>query len=102
MHDVLGLHKCRLAKREDEDEIEDDFFLSKKYSDQWGVLMDKEYQGASDVLRALTSKNKPVCDILSRKEDYNKKLSSYRMLVENFPWTLKFAVVRVFCNVCLV
>ena len=43
MHDRSGLHKCRLEKREDEDQIEDDLFLSEKYYNQWGVLMDKVY-----------------------------------------------------------
>ena len=85
MHERLDLRKCRLEKREEEDEIEDEFHLSDKYSNQWGVLMDKGYQGAADVLRAVIPKKRPVRGPLSREdEEYNKKLSSDRILVENF------------------
>ena len=47
--------------------------------------MDKGYQGAADDLRAVIPKKKPVRGLLSREdEEYNKKLSSGRILVENF------------------
>ena len=98
MHEHLGLHKFRHGKREDEDEIEDDFLLLDKYSNQWSVLMDKGYHGATDVVRAVILKKKQVRVLLSREdEEYNKKLSSDRKLVRNF-----FGRLDSFWSVCSV
>ena len=71
--------------------IFNDFSLSEKYYYQWGVLMDKGYQGAAGALRAVTLKDIPVRGLISREdEEYNKKLSSNRMLVEDFFGRLSF------------
>ena len=59
--------------------------MSDRFRNQWGVLMDQGYQGASDVLRAIIPKKKPVRGILSRAdEEFNKKLSSNNIVVENY------------------
>ena len=85
MQDRLNVHKFRLEKRQDDLEVNDDFVMLDKFSNSWGVLMDKGYQGAADVLRAVIPKKKPARGVLSRDdEEFNKKLSSDRIIVENF------------------
>ena len=85
MHDRLEIHRRRLQKRDEENELEDEFFMSEKYQSQWGVLMDRGYQSAADVLRAVTPKKKHVrgC-LLHDDEEHYRKLSSDRILVENY------------------
>ena len=85
MQERLSEHKLRLEKRKDEPELADDFLMSDKFSNYCGVLMDKGYQGAADILCAVIPKKKPVRGFLSLiDEEFNKKLSSDRILVENF------------------
>lgn len=61
------------------------FFLSSKYSDQWAVLMDKGYHSASECFPSITPQKNPARSVLGKKyEDYNRKLSSDLILVENF------------------
>ena len=85
MHDRLEIHKRQLQKRDEGNELEDEFFMSEKFQNHWGVLMYKGYQRAADVLRAVISKKKPVRGYLSHDgEEYNRKLSSDRILVENY------------------
>ena len=97
MHGRLGLHHCHLEKREDKDGIEDEFFLSEKYSNQRGVVLGKRYHGAADFLHAVIPKKKSVRSLLSR-EDEEYKMHNCR----KFRWTLRFAVVRVLCKLCFV
>ena len=56
LYDRIKNHKCRLEKREEEDEIEDDYPMSDKFVNYWGLLTDKGYQGAADKLRAIIPK----------------------------------------------
>ena len=82
MQERIEEHKLRLKKREDEEELEDNYPMSDKYNGYWGVLMDKGYQGAADSLSAIILKKKPVRGILSRSdEEYNKKC-----LLIGFSW----------------
>ena len=71
----IKIYKCRLEKREEEEEgIEDNFLMSDRFGNSWGFLMDKGYQGAADQLRAIILKEKPGRGILSQDdEDYNKR-----------------------------
>ena len=69
MHKRLHLHKCRLEKRDEDDGITDDFQMYDKYGNYWDVLMDKGYQGATEVLDAVVPKKKPSRGILSRFDE---------------------------------
>ena len=85
LYDRIKSHQCRLEKRDEEEKIEDNFPMSERFGDSWGLLMDKGYQGAADQIRAIIPKKKPIRGVLSRAdEDYNKRLYSDRILVENY------------------
>ena len=59
--------------------------MSGDYPNHWAVLMDKGYQGSAEMIRSVTTHKKPPHGVLTREqEDFNKKLSSQRILVENF------------------
>ena len=59
--------------------------MTYEYPDHWVVLVDKGYQGAADVLRAVIPQKKPVRGIIPREDELcNKKFSSVRILVENY------------------
>ncbi len=85
MHERLKYHEERLKKREDEENYSDNYALSEEYSDQWAVIMDKGYQSASEIFRAITRKIKPPRGILGRDDErFNKQLSSDPIIVENY------------------
>ena len=63
MHYHLEIHKRRLQKIEHENELEDEFLMSGKYQNHWGVLMNKGYQSAADVLRDFTARKSQFEDI---------------------------------------
>lgn len=51
----------------------------------WAVLMDKSYKGASEMLRVIIYKNKPINGSLSREDRrFNVKVSADQILVENY------------------
>ena len=78
-------HLKSTEKQEDDDLFHDSYHLHEQYPNQWVVLLDKCYQGVADVLRAITPRKKPVRGMLSREDEvFNKKLSSDRILVENY------------------
>ena len=81
----LEYHRAMLAKHPDEGEIQDHGVLSTKYPANWGVLMDKGYQGASEYVRAIIPKKKPHGKLLPvDDENWNATVSSDRIIVENF------------------
>ena len=83
--DGIDGHLKRTEKQEDDDLFHDSYHLHEQYPNQWAVLLDKGYQGAADTLRAITPRKKPVRGMLSREDEvFNKKLSSDRILVENY------------------
>ncbi len=85
IHERIELCKSRLKKREEDANYQDEFMLAEKYPNQWAVLMDKGYQGAAGVLRAITPRKKPVRGFLDRDDEvFNKKLSTDRILAENY------------------
>ncbi len=84
MHERQKYHEECSKKREDEENYSDNYALNEEYPDQWAVIMDKGYQSASKVLRAITPKKKPLRGILGRDDErLNKQLSSDRIIVEN-------------------
>ena len=85
MHDPLEIYKCNLQNRDEEIELEDEFLMSGKYQNCWGALIDKGYQSAADVLRAVTQRKKTVRGYPSLDdEEYNMMFLSDRILVENY------------------
>lgn len=55
------------------------------YPNQWAVLVDKGYQGGAEFMRVVHPKRKPPHGILTvEEENTNKKISSDRIIVENF------------------
>ncbi len=85
MHARLKYHEERLKKREDEENYSDNYAFSEEYQDQWSVIIDKGYQSASEVLRAIIPKKKPLRGILGKDDErFNKQLSSDRIIVENY------------------
>ena len=76
--------QCILAKHPDEGEIQDHGVLSTKYPANWGVLMDKGYQGASEYVRAIIPKKKPHGKLLPiDNESWNATVLSNCIIVEN-------------------
>ena len=47
-----------MEKSEGEKDITDDYQMCDKYGKYWGVLMDKDCQGATEVLHAVVPKKK--------------------------------------------
>lgn len=55
-----------------------------RHTHAWALPGDKCYQGAFEFVRAVTPRKKPAHGSLTREdEDYNKKLSSDRIILEN-------------------
>jgi hypothetical protein len=84
MLDRVSVHKKMLKKRSNESES--DFGEgSQQFGDSWAVLVDKGYQGAGQVIRALHPKKKPIHGQLDHAEIVrNEAISSDRVLVENY------------------
>lgn len=73
------MRKCAEEARE-----EDDRFNYDKYPNYWAILADKGYQGATEFLRVIHSRRKPVHRLIRREDEIlNKDVSSDRIIVEN-------------------
>lgn len=80
----LEFHKNNLKKVSINTD-NDDGELSEEYSESWGILLDKGYQGGMDYLRAIHPCKKPINGSLSlADESRNRKISSDRVIVENY------------------
>lgn len=82
-------HKFRTEKVSEDKELTDD--EDEDSADEgttqthWAILADKGYQGAHEMMRCITPYKKPrQGDLTVHQERYNKKLSSDRIIVENF------------------
>ena len=83
--DRIATHKKRLLKHDDDKDIAESDLGSAEYPTYWAILADKGYEGADEMTRAITPYKKPIRGVLSaEKEDFNRKLSSDRILVENY------------------
>jgi hypothetical protein len=81
----LELHQSFLKKSENENLREDHGEGSQNYPNMWGVLVDKGYQGAMSILRAIHPKKKPKGGELTREDvERNVRVSSDRVIVENY------------------
>ena len=81
----LELHQSFLKKTENENLHEDHGEGSQNYPKMWAVLVDKGYQGAMSLLRAIHPKKKPAGGELSREDvERNVRVSSDRVIVENY------------------
>ncbi|KAH9100026.1 hypothetical protein Ae201684P_019031 [Aphanomyces euteiches] len=81
----FAFHDSNLLKLPREESFVDEGPLKEYFPNQWIVLVDKGYQGLSDVIRALHPKKKPPNASLSRQEhEINTYISSDRVIVENF------------------
>lgn len=75
----IRLHKFRLEKAEEDKELVDKFYLHEKFPNHWGILADHE------MTRCLIPYKKPAKEVLfAEKGRVNKKLSSDRIIVENY------------------
>ena len=85
MQRMRRVHETFLPKKQVSEQITGIGPLSADYPRHWGLLADKGYQVAAEVLRVvhLTNKrpNKPLSTSEERK---NRKLSADRIVVENF------------------
>ena len=78
------LHTKQLKKKQGDMDYDDDGPLSNKFERSWGVLVDKGYQGASDLYRVTHPKKKPVHGVLTPSEvKLNRMISSDRIIVDN-------------------
>ena len=85
LHKRHTIHQKRLKKRDDDGHFKDEYAMAEKYPNHWAILADKGYQSASEILRAVTPRKKPARGVLGREDEwFNKKLSSDRILVENY------------------
>ncbi len=85
MHERMQLHTCPLEKTAKDDIFEDEYILSDEYPNHWAVLVDKGYQGAAEEIRAIVPKKKTIRGFSSREDEiFNRKLSSDRIIVENY------------------
>lgn len=81
----LQTHMERLKKSEEDEEYEDNFEGAEDWPKHWAILADKGYQGGAEISRMITPYKKPIRGELSAaQERFNKKLSSDRILVENY------------------
>ena len=80
-----AFHKSHLRKSSNEGTISDVGFLSGTFPNQWAVLVDKGYQGASELVCAIDPKKKPARAMLDAEDvRYNRKISSDRVIVANY------------------
>ncbi|GMF42198.1 unnamed protein product [Phytophthora fragariaefolia] len=78
------VHMEMLQKNVKELEIENNGEGAAQHPIQWGVLVDKGYQGAEGIIRTIQPKRKPRGSELSRQDvARNRLVSSDRVLVEN-------------------
>lgn len=78
-------HKKRCEKTEEDEDMADNYEGSEEWPKHWAILADKGYQGGDQIMRVISPYKKPIRGVLTaEKERYNKKLSSDRILVENY------------------
>ncbi|POM79802.1 Lamin-like protein, partial [Phytophthora palmivora] len=83
--DRKAVHMDMLQKTMEELEIEDNGEGGAQHPLQWGVLVDKGYQGSEGSIRTIQPKRKPRGSELSHQDvARNRLVSSDRVLVENF------------------
>ncbi len=83
--DMIANHKEAIKKRPCDEGIADIAPLHHKYPNQWLILTDKGYQGASSRIRLFHPKKKPAGGTLTAAEELtNKNVSTDRILVEIF------------------
>ena len=103
MYDRIQSHKYRLEKSDEEKDFEDNFPMSERFSNYWGVLMDKGYQGASEELRAIIPRKKPVRGVLSRADEYIQQETIFRSYSRGeLFWTSRAALDSLFSQVRMV
>jgi hypothetical protein len=79
------IHKRLLHKTDEELNVADNGEMKDKFPNHWGVLADKGYQGAGEILRSTIPKKKPKNGVLTPADKKrNERLSSDRIIVENF------------------
>lgn len=79
------LHEKLLKKKESDRSIMDVGMHSERYPQDWAVLCDKGYQGLLELLRAIHPIKKPPRGALSVSDEmFNRKVSSDRIIVENY------------------
>ncbi|KAF0708148.1 hypothetical protein AaE_013334 [Aphanomyces astaci] len=86
----LGFHSAQLEKQPNDTNVSDTETLRDKFPNQWAVLADKGYQGIQEYVRGFTPvKRPPHGQLTMEQERANAKLSSDRVIVENFFGRLK-------------
>ncbi|RHY26518.1 hypothetical protein DYB32_007536 [Aphanomyces invadans] len=86
----LPFHSTQLQKHHGEAHIEDVDPLKDKHPSQWVLLADKGYQGIHEYVRGLTPTKRPLHGQLTFEQvAANERLSSDRVIVENFFGRLK-------------
>lgn len=75
-----------LSRKADRDSSIQDFDpLRMEHPGKWAIICDKGYEGAQEFMRTIRPKKKPMNGYLSRvEEEYNRTVSSDRIIVENF------------------
>lgn len=83
----VDIYKDFLKKRPSDRTISDNGELKDKYPDSWAAIMDKGYQGASEIVRAIhPQKGRNLC---AEDELRNDKIASTRVICENFYGRMK-------------
>jgi len=78
-------HKDYTRKKGSEFTLEDEGELIEEFSDSWGILMDKGFQGAQTEIRSTIPSKKPrTRSLTSAEKRRNEKVSADRIIVENF------------------
>ena len=81
----IGIHKLLLAKNSAESNTLDVGMHADRYPQEWAVLADKGYQGLQDIVRAIIPIKRPPRGVLSMSDEaFNRRVSSDRILVENY------------------
>jgi len=88
--DSIEKHKDYLTKTPEEVPINDEGMGVDDFPTEWGMMMDKGYTGAQDLLRAIMPKKKPIRGRLTLEEkELNRLIASNRIIIENFYGRLK-------------
>ncbi|ETV82686.1 hypothetical protein H257_05252 [Aphanomyces astaci] len=86
----LGFHSTHLEKQPSDTNVSDNDALRDNFPSQWSVLADRGYQGIQEYVRGFTPlKRPPHGQLTMEQERANVKLSSDRVIVENFFGRLK-------------
>lgn len=86
LRENLKFHRNALRKTESEEaDYHDIGALAEEFKGFWALIMDKGYQGAEEILRAVIPKRKPRNGVLTSEDTRrNKKIASDRIIVEMF------------------